>query len=314
MRRVTGSGRRQRSAPSRGTADVVLRAVVVVALVAGAALALQARQGLDWSELTDPVGVRWGRVIAGLLALLVLAAAARPLVRRLRRPRPPAPTDSGLVPPEGEPLPWWVRLLAVLLLAAGLAIAWYVIKAATGEIRPEVRPLELGDPGAPGATPPEPPGPSWPTLLMIAALLVAVALVARWRALLGDRATLPSPDDDEPENRDAAELASAVTAAETELAAPGDARAAIVAAYAAMAARLAAGLARRGGPASVADTPTELLDRAARSGLVDGEAAATLTALFREARFSRHPMGEEQRRAAEQALAQVRDELAARRA
>jgi hypothetical protein len=38
--------------------------------------------------------------------------------------------------------------------------------------------------------------------------------------------------------------------------------------------------------------------------------ASTLTELFREARFSRHPMGEPHRRAAEDALRAVRDELA----
>jgi hypothetical protein len=57
----------------------------------------------------------------------------------------------------------------------------------------------------------------------------------------------------------------------------------------------------------VADTPDELLARATASGLVHGSAAARLTALFYEARFSSHPLDRRQRDAAEQAL----DELAA---
>jgi len=49
------------------------------------------------------------------------------------------------------------------------------------------------------------------------------------------------------------------------------------------------------------------------SGASDGPARA-LTDLFREARFSDHPMGEESRRSAETSLRQVRAELGARRA
>ena len=66
-------------------------------------------------------------------------------------------------------------------------------------------------------------------------------------------------------------------------------------------------LAERGTARAVADTPDELLARATESGLVRGTAAARLTALFYEARFSSHPLGRRQRDAAEQAL----DELAA---
>jgi hypothetical protein len=294
---------------------VVLRAVVVVALVAGAGLALQARQGLDWSELADPVRVRWARVIAGVLALAVLAAVARPLLRRLRRPRGPSPA-TGTEGPEGERMPAWMRVLAVVLVLLTLLLVWYVVDGVTGQEPRVVEGLDQGPPpdeGSESGTTTE--GPSWPTLLMIAAVLAAVALLSRRRTLLrltgGSDPTVAAETTVE---TDAADLSSAVTAAEVELARPGDARAAIVAAYAAMAARLASDLARRGRPASAADTPTELLDRAAGSGLVDGAAAGTLTQLFREARFSRHPMGEPERRAAEQALAQVRDELGARRA
>ena len=113
---------------------------------------------------------------------------------------------------------------------------------------------------------------------------------------------------------DAAELFAAVAAGEAELSGRDDARAAILAAYAAMTARIESGLAAGGRSASPADTPTELLERAGAAGMVDGTAAGTLTALFREARFSRHPMGAAHRGDAERALATVRDQLAARRA
>jgi len=68
-----------------------------------------------------------------------------------------------------------------------------------------------------------------------------------------------------------------------------------------------ASLAERGAARAVADTPDELLARATTSGLVRGTAAARLTSLFYEARFSSHPLGRGQRDAAERAL----DELAA---
>jgi hypothetical protein len=66
-------------------------------------------------------------------------------------------------------------------------------------------------------------------------------------------------------------------------------------------------LAERGATRAAADTPDELLARATRSKIVRGTAAARLTTLFYEARFSSHPMEQGQRQAAEQAL----DELAA---
>ncbi|MDH6142991.1 HAMP domain-containing protein [Kitasatospora sp. GP30] len=66
-----------------------------------------------------------------------------------------------------------------------------------------------------------------------------------------------------------------------------DARAAVIACYAAMEDSLAAsGVARR-----IADSPSELLARAVALGTVPTGAGTALTALFREARYSRHPMG-----------------------
>ena len=82
-----------------------------------------------------------------------------------------------------------------------------------------------------------------------------------------------------------------------------DARAAIIACYVAM----ESSLAERGAARGIADTPDELLARAKETGIVRGAAAARLTALFYEARFSSHPLDHRQRDAAEQAL----DELAA---
>lgn len=289
--------------------DPVLRAVVVVGLVAAAALGLQARHGLDWEALADPVQVRWARVLAGSVLLLVLAATARTLLRRLRRGRRrrvPAPSRHE---PPGERFPVLLRVLLVLVVLAAVAAGVLVVDAVSGA-SPDPEP-------PPPQEPPEQDGPargslaSWWTVVEVAAVLLVAAVVARLVSLRRDRAV---PGDEEPGvPPDVGELAAAVAAAEVGLATSGDARAAIVAAYAAMAARITDGLARRGGPAPASDTPTELLDRAVSAGLVAEGPAAALTGLFREARFSRHPMGAEHRRAAEQALLHVRDGLAARR-
>ena len=84
-----------------------------------------------------------------------------------------------------------------------------------------------------------------------------------------------------------------------------DAKAAIIACYVAM----EESLERAGTARAAADTPDELLARAAGSGLVRTGAAARLTALFYEARFSSHPMPLEQRDEAQRALAELADSL-----
>jgi Domain of unknown function (DUF4129) len=101
---------------------------------------------------------------------------------------------------------------------------------------------------------------------------------------------------------DSADLREAVESGRSALRALDDARAAIIACYVAM----EASLAERGAGRGAADTPDELLARATTSKIVRGTAAARLTRLFYEARFSSHPLDQAQRQAAEQAL----DELA----
>jgi hypothetical protein len=102
---------------------------------------------------------------------------------------------------------------------------------------------------------------------------------------------------------DSQDLREAVDAGRSALRTLDDARAAIIACYLAMEAHLA----ERGTARAVADTPDELLARARATGLVRGTAAARLTALFYEARFSSHPLDRSHRDAAAEAL----DELAA---
>jgi hypothetical protein len=106
--------------------------------------------------------------------------------------------------------------------------------------------------------------------------------------------------------RDSEDLREAVEAGRSALRAVDDVRAAIIACYVAM----EASLAEHGTTRAVADTPDELLTRATAAGIVRGTAAARLTALFYEARFSSHPMDGGHRDAAARALGELAAALA----
>jgi Domain of unknown function (DUF4129) len=87
-------------------------------------------------------------------------------------------------------------------------------------------------------------------------------------------------------------LAAAAAAGASALGAAAGARVAIISCYAAMEESLSAA----GSPRLAADTPEELLNRAVGTGAIRTPAAARLTVLFREARFSPHRLGDEERR------------------
>ena len=152
------------------------------------------------------------------------------------------------------------------------------------------------------------PAPHLPLTVLLYALLVVVLLAGvavsiwwarrlrRLRRPIALRADDVIAEDPEP-------LREAVESGRSALRTVDDARAAIIACYLAMETTLA----ERGTARGAAGTPGELLTRATEAGLVRGTAAGQLTALFYEARFSSHPLGHQQRDAAERAL----DELAA---
>jgi hypothetical protein len=140
--------------------------------------------------------------------------------------------------------------------------------------------------------------------VLVLAAAVVVALIAAWRRT----GHLVTPVAVGAEADDGEQLREAVESGEAALRELGDARAAIVACYVAMERELAgAGAAR-----AAADTPDELLARAARAGLIHGGAAGRLTALFYAARFSTHPVPPASRDQALQALRELAADLAAR--
>lgn len=142
------------------------------------------------------------------------------------------------------------------------------------------------------------------------ALLVLVVVISGlrlWRHLTrplapGATATYATLDDERER------LVQAVDSGRRALLDGTDARAAVIACYAAMEESLAdSGVTRR-----AADSPQDLLERAVARGLPTEAAAATLTALFREARYSTHPMDTGHRDRAAAALAEIADGLRAR--
>jgi hypothetical protein len=159
----------------------------------------------------------------------------------------------------------------------------------------------------PPANPHRAPAPPFhiPVAVLLYTLLVLVLLAAIAASIWWARRQRPTlgPREDALIVEDSEDLLEAVESGRSALRTVDDARAAIIACYLAM----EQSLAERGTARGLADTPDELLSRARARGVVRGTAAARLTALFYEARFSSHPLGPGQRDAAEQAL----DELAA---
>jgi hypothetical protein len=207
------------------------------------------------------------------------------------------------------------KLRMVILTALGVGAAAVAVVMLLGlNLHFFTRPVRLPrqPPPRPGATPSARP-PHRPSatpfhipltvllytllvLVLLAAIAVSVWWARRLRPALGPREDALIVEDSE-------DLREAVESGRSALRTVDDARAAIIACYLAM----EQSLAERGTARSLADTPDELLSRARAGGVVRGTAAARLTALFYEARFSSHPLGPGQRDAAEQAL----DELAA---
>jgi hypothetical protein len=136
--------------------------------------------------------------------------------------------------------------------------------------------------------------------VLIAALLIAVIIIWRRRRHLARLARRDLVIDEETDTPiDPSRAARAIDSGRRAMRDLDDARAAIIACYLAMEASIAEAGAARG----TAETPDELLARVAH--LVSAVPAASLTALFYEARFSTHPLAAKHRDAAERALAEL---------
>ncbi len=209
-----------------------------------------------------------------------------------------------------------IRSVLRFALLAGLAAIPAVLLLAA-PLRPHpVPPQPLPTQPQPTVfpTPTRPPHPSAPFRLPLAGILYAllvlaliggiVVCVVLLRRRLPGHAVLPPGEASLAEGQ-RGDLQEAVSSGRRALAELDDARAAIIACYLAMERSLAAA----GADHAVADTPDEFLARAVAGGLVRGAAAAELTRLFYEARFSAHELTAAQRDTAREALEQLAADL-----
>jgi hypothetical protein len=229
-----------------------------------------------------------------LVAFIVVLAVGRP--RRKHKPDEDEPPRL--------PFPWWAKTLAVLAAVAVMVTPFAVLL--TRKTRPGT--ATRAHPGvlaSGGAAPPRLPAPAhgspWP---LIAGMLIALALLVALTAWSRRARRRPARPPGDLARLALGESLAAGRAALTGL--PGrDPRAAIIACYAAM----ERGFAAAGSAPAAADTPAEVLARAAGAGLVRSGSAARMAGLFRRARYSSEPMTGADSAAAAAALDQMQADL-----
>jgi Domain of unknown function (DUF4129) len=287
-----------RAGDLRGWARLAL-AACLLALIAAALRVRVPAPALDGSFRHDALQV--GAVLEAVLGCLM----ATLLVRNARAPR-------------GALLAAQLRKLLLYAVGTGLVAipVAYLLSKRLGPVHPARNPSTASKHLA--GKPPPPPAVTSPYGVIIVIIVLSVLVLAllvylivaflgsgTWRRLRkGPPGTALAAAD----GTDESDLRDAVESGRRALGRFDDARAAIIACYVAMEQQLAsAGTAR-----DAADTPDELLARASGQGLVRGDAAARLTALFYEARFSTHPVPPARREDAQQALAELAGSLADR--
>ncbi|MCX5043276.1 DUF4129 domain-containing protein [Aldersonia sp. NBC_00410] len=271
-------------------------------------------------------------VAVAVLLILAVAILMAGLVVALRR-------GGGRDAPSGETRSWQLetnrptaRQVLILAGVAAVVLALFaalsMVRAALAPDPAQQTPVRNTDPDAdePAAEPaaeradeqarPDPPDVfDWVALggatLVVLTIAGAGLVSARTGASLSNdrRESIVGPV---PVDVDVSEsLARAAELGLAEMSEPGrDPREAIIACYAAMETALADAplVAPR-----ASDTPSEVLARAVTHDALHTDAAGELVALFTEARFSPHRMGESHRESATRQLQSVLDDLRGRR-
>jgi len=289
--------------PRRPGGWLLPAAVAVLTLVAIAGAV--ARRGLELDQ-NGPLSANRDAVVAiavvftvaNLVVVLTVAVLMRRRRRRRRMPEGP--------PLEEVPVPaWalWLRRLAVFAFFFLLLAPLLLLISSLGPTQTDTSDRHGNEPHLPDDILPS-LSPAQRNLLLLAAVLGALLAVLAMLRRRGRRITTRTGVFDGPP--EVPGLAEAISAGGSALREPSlDVRAAIIACYGAMERVLA----EHGAAREIADTPAELLDRAVGVGLIRSDAALRLTELFREARFSSHPMGESARTAATAALTELADDL-----
>jgi Domain of unknown function (DUF4129) len=284
---------RRSFAGSRGLALIGLVAVLLAVVAwaatgvrAGGADASQPANGRLNGALEAVAAAAWG---AGVVVLIVT-------VRRLRRR---LEEEAEAVDPE-PPKPWWVSLIAWLIVAAVFIIPVVFLT----DRRPqesEASPTAEATPGGSTLTSEDQRRPSpW----LIVGFSVGAAAAALAFALRRGR---PVVDAREPLPDLLANVVDVVDDSIRDIETEPDARRAIIRAYA----RMERALAQGGVPRRPSETPFEYLESTLRRLMVPAEPARSLTELFEVAKFSDRPIDASMKRRAIDCLLDVRSALTA---
>jgi hypothetical protein len=291
------------SPANRGRAGGTWRVAAVAVLLAVTVAGLRAHGTFSRAAHAAAAGVTGSVLAAVLTAGEGVAVVAFILVLAMARPRRKIrDTDE----PPRPPLPWWAKPLGVLVCLAVLVTPFAVLFSKKS--RKNARPPQLTRPGvvpsgAAGRLAHPAHGASW---LVIAGMLVAIAVVVAL-TIWSRRRRLPGrPRSWSPRLEG---LLDSLAAGQEALTSGADPRAAIIACYGAM----ERGFAAAGSAPTAADTPAEVLARAAEAGIIRSSSPEMLTGLFRRARYSEEPMTSADSGAAATALAQMRADLGADR-
>lgn len=208
-----------------------------------------------------------------------------------------------------------VVVLALLLTSVGDPISLMTPRSpAPAPVRPAVPALPTTTTLTPrpfGTASGEPLGPLSPfvaLLVQITAVLVILVVLGVIISLIGSvwrRPQFVTRQSAEFVSPDAPEVLLASAEERLALLSEGEPRNAIVAAWLSLeAAASAAGL-----PREPSETSTEYTTRVLRTWDIDPRPLADLAGLYREARFSRHPLGEDHRHRAVHDLTTIQDDL-----
>ena len=283
--------------PEHTRARTVLAVLLIVVTMAG----------------IQSVGPVVGPVLPGRGVLLAVGVAAELVLAGLlialhwRRAPAAAQTGSGQVTADhdvGVVLRRILsRVLIALLIAIPLAYLLSQVQPRFRQVKRRAQPVSSVR-GHPHLVPTGTYDLAIIRYVLLGVLILALAAGLTWLWLRRRQLrwlSRPDLDADEPIGAPAEDLARAVQSGRDAIREVDDARAAIIACYAAM----EESLARAGASRAAAETPDELLARAVDDGLVAAGPARRLTGLFYEARFSSHPVPEASREQAARALAEL---------
>jgi len=274
-----------------------------VLLVAGALLALLAvvslatRSGIGGSSHAAPEGglVDWAFSVFVVLLVLAIPMAAYAYAFTVRE-HLTGQRRRGFVPRVVRSL-----LGLAVLIGVGFLIVWLRRHHHLGSITGLHLPWgATATAGRHGAAARRQPTFEWP-VAAAAGICVAAGLsawfVTRRRRLV--RAPLIGPAEL------SEDVVESIGDALDDLESEPDPRRAVVAAYA----RMETSLARHGMRRAPSETPLEYLRRVLLGLTARGDAVQSLTALFQEARYSRHEIDQEMKKTAISALAAIREDL-----